>query len=47
MAAPSSLRVATYNIHRGFGHDRRQDLDRVVAVLHELAADVLVLRRWI
>ena len=44
MAAPSSLRVATYNIHRGFGHDRRQDLDRVVAVLRELAADVLLLQ---
>ena len=39
-----SLRVATYNIHRGYGRDRRQDLDRVAAVLREMEADLLALQ---
>jgi endonuclease/exonuclease/phosphatase family metal-dependent hydrolase len=38
------MRIATYNIHRGYGRDRRQDLSRVVAVLREVAADVLALQ---
>ena len=38
------MRLATYNIHRGFGRDRRQDLDRVAAVLGEMEADVLALQ---
>jgi endonuclease/exonuclease/phosphatase family metal-dependent hydrolase len=38
------FRIATYNIHRGYGRGRRQDLDRVVAVLREMAADVLALQ---
>ena len=39
-----SLRIASYNIHRGYGRDRRQDLDRVATVLAELEADVLALQ---
>ncbi|HEX5043896.1 MAG TPA: endonuclease/exonuclease/phosphatase family protein [Candidatus Polarisedimenticolaceae bacterium] len=39
-----SFRVATYNIHRGYGRDRRQDLDRVAAVLREMEGDVLALQ---
>lgn len=44
MSVPRRLRVASYNIHRGFGRDRRQDLDRVASVLRELSADVLALQ---
>src|SRR6185503_13462353 len=40
----ASIRVATYNIHRGYGRDRRQDLDRVAAVLGEMRGDVLALQ---
>lgn len=39
-----SLRVASYNIHRGYGRDRRQDLDRVATVLDEVGADVFALQ---
>jgi phospholipase D1/2 len=38
------LRVASYNIHRGVGRDRRQDLDRVAEVLREMSADVMALQ---
>ena len=44
MAVGAPVRIATYNIHRGYGHDRRQDLDRVAAVLREMKADVLALQ---
>lgn len=38
------LRVATYNIHRGRGLDGLERLDRILAVLAELEADVLALQ---
>jgi endonuclease/exonuclease/phosphatase family metal-dependent hydrolase len=38
------LRVATYNIHKGVGTDGRRDPARIMAVLHELDADVVALQ---
>ena len=38
------LRVATYNIHKCVGFDRRTDPDRVARVLRELDADILCLQ---
>jgi len=41
-AAP--IRIATYNIHRAIGRDRRRDPERIVRVLAELDADVIALQ---
>jgi len=38
------LTFASYNIHKGVGLDRRRDPDRILAVLHELDADVVALQ---
>ena len=38
------IRVASYNMHKGVGTDRRFDPDRILAVLHELRADVVALQ---
>jgi endonuclease/exonuclease/phosphatase family metal-dependent hydrolase len=38
------LKLATYNIHGAVGPDGRFDPDRVLAVLHELNADVIALQ---
>lgn len=38
------LRVATYNIHKCQGFDRRTSPERIVAVIRELNADVLCLQ---
>lgn len=38
------LKVASYNIHKAVGLDRRHDPDRIVGVLHELDADVIALQ---
>ncbi len=38
------LVVASYNIHRGVGLDRRLDLDRIADVIAELNADVIALQ---
>lgn len=38
------LSVASYNIHKGVGGDRRRDLDRTVAVIAEIGADILALQ---
>ncbi len=38
------LVVASYNIHRGVGLDRRLDLDRIAAVVAEMAPDVVALQ---
>lgn len=38
------LKVASYNIHKGIGLDRRRDPDRVLHVLNELDADVIALQ---
>jgi len=44
MAAHRDLTVATYNIHKGVGTDRRRDLGRIAAVIAELGADILALQ---
>ncbi|MDE2404803.1 MAG: endonuclease/exonuclease/phosphatase family protein [Sphingomonadales bacterium] len=38
------LTFASYNIHKGVGLDRRRDPERILAVLHELDADVVALQ---
>jgi endonuclease/exonuclease/phosphatase family metal-dependent hydrolase len=38
------LIVATYNVHRCIGIDGREDVERVAAVIRELAADVIGLQ---
>lgn len=39
--------VASYNIHRGVGLDRRLDLDRIATVIAEMAPDVVGLQEVI
>ncbi|MBI1736708.1 MAG: endonuclease/exonuclease/phosphatase family protein [Candidatus Rokubacteria bacterium] len=41
------LVVASYNIHRGVGLDRRRDLDRIAAVVGEMEPDVVGLQEVI
>lgn len=41
---PLALKVASYNIHKGVGADRRRDPERILAVLHEVDADVIALQ---
>lgn len=43
----TALVVASYNIHRGVGLDRRRDLDRIAAVIAEIAPDVIGLQEVI
>jgi len=38
------LRVATYNIHRGYGRDGRYDPDRILRVIKEMDADIVALQ---
>ncbi|MFM5884176.1 MAG: endonuclease/exonuclease/phosphatase family protein [Novosphingobium sp.] len=38
------LTFASYNIHKGVGLDRRRDPERIMAVLHEIDADVVALQ---
>jgi endonuclease/exonuclease/phosphatase family metal-dependent hydrolase len=38
------LTFASYNIHKAVGLDGRRDPDRILAVLHELSADVVALQ---
>ncbi|MCY1670911.1 endonuclease/exonuclease/phosphatase family protein [Novosphingobium sp. SL115] len=38
------LKVASYNIHKGVGLDRRRDPDRIVSILREIDADVIALQ---
>lgn len=38
------LSVASYNIHKGIGADRRRDLARTAAVIAEIGADILALQ---
>ncbi|HEC60033.1 hypothetical protein LCGC14_0786390 [marine sediment metagenome] len=38
------LKVATYNIHAGIGHDRQFDMHRITAVINELDADIIALQ---
>ena len=44
MTSPRDLFVASYNIHKGIGTDRRRDLARTVAVISEIGADILALQ---
>ncbi|MEY4983443.1 MAG: hypothetical protein RIR62_1709 [Pseudomonadota bacterium] len=39
-----SLRVASWNIHKGVGSDRRRDLERTARVIAELGADLVCLQ---
>ena len=39
-----NLTFASYNIHKGVGLDRRRDPDRIMAVLHEIGADVIAVQ---
>ena len=38
------IKLATYNIHKAVGTDGRCDPDRIMAVLHEIDADVVALQ---
>ncbi|MET0252188.1 MAG: endonuclease/exonuclease/phosphatase family protein [Novosphingobium sp.] len=38
------LKVASYNMHKGVGLDRRRDPDRILTVLREIDADVIALQ---
>lgn len=38
------LTFATYNIHKAVGLDRKRDPGRIIAVLHEIDADVIALQ---
>lgn len=44
MPTPQDLSVASYNIHKGIGTDRRRDLSRTAAVIAEIGADILALQ---
>jgi endonuclease/exonuclease/phosphatase family metal-dependent hydrolase len=44
MPTPQDLSVASYNIHKGVGTDRRRDLRRTAAVIAEIGADILALQ---
>jgi endonuclease/exonuclease/phosphatase family metal-dependent hydrolase len=39
-----SIRIASYNVHRAIGADRRTDPARILAVMREIDADVLALQ---
>ena len=43
-AAVSGLSVATWNIHKGVGSDRKRDLNRTAAVIGEIAPDIMALQ---
>jgi endonuclease/exonuclease/phosphatase family metal-dependent hydrolase len=38
------LTLLTYNIHRGIGRDKRQDLGRIMQVIRESGADIVALQ---
>ena len=38
------IRVASYNIRKAVGLDRRRDPERILAILNELGADVVALQ---
>jgi len=44
MSHPRPLTVASYNIHKAIGTDRRCDPERILAVLAEIDADVVMLQ---
>ena len=40
----ATLRLASYNVHRAIGRDRRCEPERILAVVREIDADVLALQ---
>ncbi|HZP24384.1 MAG TPA: endonuclease/exonuclease/phosphatase family protein [Terriglobales bacterium] len=42
--SPLRIRVATYNVHKCKGMDRRTSVERIVAVIRQLNADVIALQ---
>jgi endonuclease/exonuclease/phosphatase family metal-dependent hydrolase len=44
MSKHATLRIATYNIHRGRGLDRRVDVSRIAGVVESLEADIVALQ---
>ena len=44
MSAPPTLKVASYNVRKAVGTDRRRDPARVLRVLEEIDADVVALQ---
>ena len=40
----TGLSVASWNIHKGVGSDRRRDLDRTATVIGEIAPDIMALQ---
>lgn len=44
MPAASTLTIATWNIHKGVGSDRRRDLARTAAVIAEIDPDIIALQ---
>ena len=46
-AAPQAVKIATYNIHRCRGMDRRVNPGRIVEVLRDIDADVIALQEVI
>lgn len=40
----SSIRIASYNIHKGVGTDRRRNPERIIGVLAEIDADIVALQ---
>lgn len=41
---PGTFKVASYNIHKGVGTDRRRDPARILNVLNEIGADIVYLQ---
>ncbi len=44
MPTDSDFRIASYNIRKALGTDRRRDPERIMAVVSELKADVVILQ---
>ena len=44
MSFPSTITVASYNMRKAIGTDRKRDPHRVLDVLHEIDADVIALQ---
>jgi endonuclease/exonuclease/phosphatase family metal-dependent hydrolase len=44
VSPPAELRVASWNIHKGVGGDRRRDLLRTASVIADMAPDILALQ---
>ena len=40
----STLRLASYNVHRGIGHDRKCMPERILGVIEEIDPDVIALQ---